>query len=63
MTDAWVGQAVEDIHDEVDQDHQAGDQQDAVLDHGVVTGTDGFDQPLADARPGKDGFGQDRTGQ
>jgi hypothetical protein len=25
MTDAWVGKAVEDVHYEVDQNHQAGD--------------------------------------
>ena len=25
VTDAWVGKAVEDVDDEVDQNHQAGD--------------------------------------
>ena len=25
MANAWVDQAIEDVHDKVDQDHQAGD--------------------------------------
>ena len=40
MANAWVGEAIEDVHDKVDQDHQAGDQQNAVLHHRVVARAD-----------------------
>src|SRR5690606_3470771 len=63
MANAWIGQAIQQVHGEVDEDHQAGDQQDAVLHYRVVAGADGLNQPFANARPGKDGLGEDRTGQ
>nr|GEV65417.1 hypothetical protein [Tanacetum cinerariifolium] len=45
------------------KDLSADDECDAVLHDRVVAGADGFDQPLADARPGEDRLGQNRTGQ
>ena len=49
--------------EEIDEDDDAGDQQDAALESGIVAPADRLDQPFADTRPGEDRLGEDGAGQ
>src|ERR1700682_5344332 len=63
MPDSRVDDAIEQIDDQIDADHDRRHQQDASLHARIVARLNAVDQPVADARPGKDGLGQDRAGQ
>src|ERR1700738_1734214 len=63
MADSRVDDAVEQIDDQIDADHDRSDQQYASLHDRIVARLNAVDQPVAHARPGKDGLGQDRAGQ
>src|SRR5690606_21844425 len=60
MADARIGQPIQDIDAHIDDDDEGGDHQHAALDDRIVALLQAIDQPAPDARPGKDGFGQDR---
>src|SRR6266540_3883687 len=57
-----VHDAIEQIDDEIDADHDGGDQEDAALDHRIVARLHAVNEPVAHARPGEDRLGQDRAG-
>src|SRR5436309_914438 len=59
VANARVQQAIEKIDKEIHAHDQRGDQQHAALQSRIVAAADRFDQPFADARPGKDGFSKD----
>src|SRR5574340_751454 len=63
MTYPGVDQAVQQVHQQVHADHDRRDQHHPALQGRIVAARDRFDQPLADAGPGKDGLGQHRAGQ
>src|SRR6266536_878864 len=52
MTDLRIEDAVEKVDADIDQDHDAGNEQDAALQDRVVAPRDRFDQPAANAWPG-----------
>src|SRR5450755_798059 len=60
MPDPGIDDAVEQIDDQIDADHNRGDEQDAALHHRVVARLDTVDQPVADAGPREDGLGENR---
>src|SRR5262245_39655842 len=62
MADPRVDDAVEHVDQQIEEDDNAGNQQDAALKCGIVAPADRFDEPVADARPGKDRLGEHRTG-
>src|SRR5580692_12018200 len=61
MTDPWVDGAIEHVDEKVDDDHYRRDQHDAALQGGIIAARDRIDQPMADARPGEDIFGEHRA--
>src|SRR5690554_5378830 len=63
IADPWVDQAVEQVHQQVDDNEGNGDQQNRTLDRGIVAGQNGLHQQSADARPGEDGFSDDSSCQ
>src|SRR6266550_1148999 len=63
MADSRIDDAVEQIDDQIDADHYRGHQQYAPLHDRIVARLNAVNQPVAHARPGKDGLGQDRAGQ
>src|SRR5206468_2338334 len=58
-----VDDAVEQVDDQVDADDDGCDQQDSALHDRIVARLHAMDQPVADARPGKNGFGEDCPGK
>src|SRR5688572_14731804 len=63
VPDARVDEAVEKVDGEVHQHDDAGDDQQAPLDHRIIAAEDGIDHPFADPRPRKDSLRQDRAGE
>src|SRR6202521_2944797 len=63
MADSRVDDAVEQIDDQIDADNDRRHQQYASLHDRIVARLNAVDQPVAHARPGKDGLGQNRAGQ
>src|SRR6516165_9621759 len=63
MANPRVDDAVDRVDQEVHRDHDGGDEQNAALHDRVVPRLHPVDQPVADAGPREDGFGQDRAGQ
>jgi hypothetical protein len=61
MPDPGVHQPVEQVDDQVHDHHDQRDQEQPALHGRIVAAEDGIDHPLADARPGEDGLGQDRA--
>src|SRR5690349_17244799 len=54
MADPRVDDAVEHVDQEVEKDHDAGDQQNAALEGWIIAPADRLDEPAANAGPGKD---------
>src|SRR6185312_3197216 len=63
MADPRIDDAIEEVDDEVDADHQCGDEQDAALHYRVVARLHAVYQPVADARPRENRLGEDRARQ
>src|SRR5438105_809206 len=63
MTYPRIDHAVEHVDDEIDADDDRRDQQNAALDNRIIARLDAVDQPIADARPGENRFGEDRARQ
>ena len=63
MADPRIDQAIEQVDDEVHQNDNAGDEHDAALEGRIIAPPNGFNQPFADARPGKNRFGENRAGK
>src|ERR1017187_5116714 len=61
--DAWVGDGVGDVGEEVDGDVGEADGEDAALDQGVVAVGDGGEREAANAGPGKDRLRDDGAGE
>src|SRR5207249_5116014 len=57
VPNAWIEDDVEDIHDEVDQDVDAGDDEQHALDHRVVAPHDGIDGEAAQPGQREDALG------
>src|SRR5690606_23087990 len=56
MTDPWVDDAINDVYHQIDKDDQDGHDQQPILHHRIITPENSVDQPLADTRPGENGF-------
>src|SRR5215218_6105404 len=63
MPDARIDEPVGKIDEKVHAHHDDAEQKGATLQHGIIAAEDGIDEPFADARPGKDGFREDRAGE
>src|SRR5450432_2978116 len=63
MPDPRIDHAIEKIDDQVDRNHDRGNQQDASLYDGIVAGLHTMDQPVADTRPAENCLGENGAGQ
>src|SRR5437870_1058520 len=61
MADSWIDDAIQQIDDEIHADDDGRDQQDATLHDWVIARLHAVNQPISHARPGEDGFGQNRA--
>src|SRR5438552_2317941 len=63
IANARVEPAIEDVHEQIDQDEHDGDEQHAALHDRVVTLEDGRDGKAPHTRPREDGLGDDGAAQ
>src|SRR3984957_5442213 len=62
MANPGIDDPIDQIDDQIDEDDDSGDQQHTALQRRIVPPPNGIDQPMADAWPGEDRFGEHRAG-